>query len=104
MSGDFDFELVERRGPPAPPPFDCAICCRTIEAHRWTMERDFPRYRPPVCESCQRHWAVATKTRPNRMTRGDHRNLLRLSALITALQWEIVNGNGRSPFRSLAIG
>lgn len=100
----YDFDILERPEPPLPPPFDCAICRRTIEANRWTIERDFPRYRPPVCEPCQRHWASATKLRPNHFTRGDHRNLLRLSALITALQWEIMNGNGRSPFRGFTLG
>ncbi|TIU58788.1 MAG: hypothetical protein E5W35_02320 [Mesorhizobium sp.] len=97
-----DFEILRRPEPPRPPPYDCVICCRTIEADRWTMQRDFPRYQPPVCEPCQRRWASLTRRRPPRITRGDHRNLLRLSALIQALNWEVINGNGRSPIRTVS--
>jgi hypothetical protein len=98
-----EFPIVIRRRPepPRPPPFECAICVRTVEANQWAMERDFPRYRPPVCESCQRHWASMTRLRPSGITRGDHRNLLRLSAITQALNWEIHNGNGRSPIRTV---
>lgn len=94
-------EILRRRPAMLPPAFDCAICQRTINANQWTMERDFARYAPPVCESCQRKWANLTRMRPPRITRGDHRNLLRMSALISALNWEIHNGNGRSPIRTI---
>lgn len=95
------FELLRRPDPPRPPPFECVICSRVIEADKWTIERDFPRWRPPVCEGCQRRYASLTRLRPPRITRGDHRNLLRMSALINALNWEIFNGNGRSPIRTV---
>lgn len=75
--------------PPLPPPFECVICRRTIMSNRWELTTQ----QEPVCTGCERHWAGSgIKNRPSNLSRGDHRKLVRFSAVMQALNWEILNG------------
>lgn len=66
-----------------PPPFVCVICRRTITAERWTRRAEF---RPPICNYCST--PERGRTRTPGMTRGDHRQLMRLAAVAEALAGE----------------
>jgi len=66
-----------------PPPFVCVVCGRMQEATPWTRRAEF---RAPVCNYCSTPWRCRTRT-PG-MTRGDHRQIMRLAAVAEALAGE----------------
>ena len=90
----YDFEVRLRPQEPAPI-FDCVICeqVRGGQKFLWDRDRDDA---DPVCGACLRFWS--DHPRLPRTSRGDHRILRKLDALITRLNWETYNGGGRSPY------
>lgn len=63
-----------------PPPFACVICERVVEPSPWHWQRD---HKPPVCGYCSN--SHGHQVRIPGMTRGDHHQLQRLTALIGAM-------------------
>jgi hypothetical protein len=91
LKSEFDFQITRRPEPPLPPAFQCAACERVIEPDRWHPDR----HREPLCAYCERNWSKVPSLRPAGITRGDHRILMRLSAITNALAWEVINGKDR---------
>lgn len=67
------------RSPPAP--FTCVMCGCEQVAYPFTRTADF---QPPICRSCSRPYG--TKQRVSGMTRGDHRQLMRLLSIAEGLE------------------
>ena len=76
----------ERDHPPIPP-FVCVSCDRTIKPDPYLFHHEDQE---PICLMCVRNFGQ--HLRPTRITRGDHRVLMRLKAITERLQWEIING------------
>lgn len=90
---EIDVRVVRREPPPGPPPFDCAVCGRTVAPDLWQRWKRWPDFdRPPVCNACVRHWSNLSRLRYPRCSRDDMAALHRLSAMLNALNWEIWNG------------
>jgi len=90
MSDAFEAEIVITRRPaPFIAKFECVSCDRAAMGDPWAAESRRPV--PPICRSCEATWG-ALKLRPAGITRGDYRTLQRLSAMISRLQWEAMNG------------
>lgn len=75
---------------PDPEPWICVSCDREVKPDRWLEMTGRTQDKPPFCPYCVRNFGHFL--RPNRITRGDHRVLLRLNATVHRLQWEIRNG------------
>jgi len=91
---DVDVKVVRRPEPELPPPFECVICQHAQEADRWHPGK----HMPPICRSCEVHWSSIPRVKISRVMRNDFRRLERLSAITTALNWEIYNGGRRSRY------
>jgi hypothetical protein len=90
MNDPYDFVLVRKPELELPPPFVCIICQRKTIPDRWALMRgETWRHKPPICFSCANNDGI--QVRPKGFTRGDHQTLQRLSAVISALAWEVCN-------------
>lgn len=88
LADQFDPPVI-RRSPESPPPFDCVGCKREIRPGPWDRPEEST---PPFCRSCLLQWSSVTRLGIASATRGDMRRLVRLSAGINMLQWEVRNG------------
>ncbi len=93
MLEPIEVDVVITMRPWSPPPgFVCVVCGRERQDGRWNHEKVGE---PPICLACVRHWCSLTRLPIRRVTRGDKAALQRLSAILTALNWEIANGRRR---------
>ncbi len=86
---------VTRKPDPEPPePYVCVICNAAVVMTGNQYSWPHPEFRQgPVCQGCTHHWGysnVCQRFHPN-----ERRKAMKLAAIIEALLWEIMNGNGR---------
>lgn len=90
MEYDYGF-VITRKVQPEPIYFTCTICRETKDSGRADGEAGTGI---KVCSSCAGHWGRSPSTIAS-IGHADRRVLRRLSAFITALDWEVKNGQGR---------
>lgn len=86
---------VVRKSDPVPPePYTCLICNETVTMAGTEWNWPHPEFRHgPVCQRCTHRWGYSNAYQ--RFHKDERRKVMKLAAVINALSWEVMNGNGR---------